>query len=71
MPTVLQCGIEYVVKKRGTVRPGEYTLITTDESVKTFTIRVNDFVKEHAHNTNLILVEGDRISARSNNVILR
>ncbi len=69
--TILQNGIEYVVKKRGTVRPGEYTLLATDEDNKTFTLRVNDYVKEYSHNTALILSEGDRISARSSNVILR
>ena len=68
---VLQAGVEYIVKKRGTVRPGEYTLLATAEDTKTFTVRVNDYVKEYSHNTALILSEGDRISARSGNVILR
>jgi len=68
---VLQAGIDYIVKKRGTVRPGEYTVLATDEKNKTFTLRVNDYVKEYSHNTALILSEGDRISARSSNVILR
>lgn len=68
---VLQSGVEYVVKKRGTVRPGEYTVLATDENNRTFTLRVNNYVKEYSHNTNLILSEGDTISARSSNVILR
>ncbi len=68
---VLQSGIEYVVKKRGTVRPGEYVVLATDENSRSFTIRVNNYVKEYQHNTSLILSEGDTISARSSNVILR
>ncbi|MBR4418830.1 MAG: hypothetical protein IKT33_02365 [Clostridia bacterium] len=68
---VLQCGVEYVVKKRGTVRPGEYAVLATDENNRSFTLRVNNYVKEYQHNTNLILSEGDTISARSSNVILR
>jgi len=69
--TVLQAGVEYIVKKRGTVRPGEYSVLATDENNKSFTVRVNDYVKEYTHNTTLILSEGDRISARSCNIILR
>lgn len=69
--TVLQAGVEYVVKKRGTVRPGEYQVLATDENNKSFTVRVNDYVKEYTHNTTLVLSEGDRISARSCNIILR
>ena len=69
--TVLQDGVEYVVSKRGTVRPGEYTILATDENNKSFTVRVNDYVQEYTHNTALILSDGDRISARSSNVILR
>ena len=68
---VLQAGVEYVVKKRGTVRPGEYQVLATDENNKSFTVRVNDYVKEYTHNTTLILSEGDHISARSCNIILR
>ncbi len=68
---ILQAGQNYTVSKRGTVRPGEYKVMTTDENNKSFNLRVNDYVKEYQHNTTLILAEGDTISARSANVILR
>lgn len=68
---VLQAGQNYTVSKRGKVRPGEYKVLATDENNKTFNLRVNDYVKEYQHNTTLILAEGDTISARSANVILR
>lgn len=68
---ILQAGVEYVVKKHGTVRPGEYSVLATDENNKSFTVRVNDYVKEYTHNTTLILSAGDHISARSCNIILR
>ena len=48
-----------------------YTVLATDENNRTFTLRVNNYVKEYSHNTSLILSEGDTISARSSNVILR
>ncbi|MCQ2382759.1 MAG: hypothetical protein MJ060_02870 [Clostridia bacterium] len=68
---ILQAGQNYTVGKRGKIRPGEYKVMTTDESNKSFNLRVNDYVKEYQHNTTLILAEGDTISARSANVILR
>ena len=68
---ILQAGQNYTVGKRGKVRPGEYKVLATDENNKSFNLRVNDYVKEYQHNTTLILAEGDTISARSANVILR
>lgn len=68
---ILVAGETYRVQKRGQVRPGEYKVIATDEDHKAFNLRVNDYVKEYRHNSTLVLVEGDTISARSGNVILR
>lgn len=68
---ILQTGTVYTVTKRGQIRPGEYTILATDEQNRTFNLRVNDYVKEYQHNTTLVLAEGDTISARSANVILR
>ena len=68
---ILQMGQDYVVSKRAKIRPGEYQVLATDENDKTFNLRVNDYVKEYKHNTTLVLAEGDTISARSANVILR
>ena len=65
---ILQVGQDYVVSK---LRPGEYQVLATDENDKTFNLRVNDYVKEYKHNTTLVLAEGDTVSARSANVILR
>ena len=68
---ILQMGQDYVVSKRAKIRPGEYQVLATDENDKTFNLRVNDYVKEYKHNTTLVLAEGDTVSARSANVILR
>lgn len=68
---ILQKGTVYTVSKRGKLHAGEYKVLATDESDKTFNLRVNDYVKEYQHNTVLVLSEGDTISARSCNVILR
>jgi hypothetical protein len=45
--------------------------MATDEGNKAFNLRINDYVKEYKHNTTVVLAEGDTISARSGNVILR
>ncbi len=68
---ILSAGEEYTVGKRNKIRPGEYLILATNESEKTFNVRVNEYVKEFRHNTTLVLAEGDTISARSANVILR
>ncbi len=68
---VLQMSKTYTVGKREKLHPGEYKVLATDENNKTFNLRVNNYVKEYQHNTTLILAEGDTISARSANVILR
>ncbi len=68
---VLQAGKTYTVAKHSKLRPGEYKVMATEENNKTFNLRVNDYVKEYQHNTTLVLTEGDTISARSGNVILR
>ena len=68
---ILRVGETYTVGKRQKVHPGEYKVRAVDESNQTFNLRVNDYVKEYAHNTTLILTEGDKIAACSSNVILR
>ncbi len=68
---ILQAGEEYTVAKHGKVRPGEYQVMAVNENEKTFNLRVNDYVKEYKHNTTIVLAEGDTISPRSANVILR
>lgn len=68
---ILQIGETYTVNKRGKIHAGEYTVLATDDNQRTFNIRLNDYVKEFKHNTKLILTDGDEISPRSSNVILR
>ncbi len=68
---ILQMNETYTVGKRSKIRPGEYKVMATDEGNKAFNLRINDYVKEYKHNTTVVLAEGDTISARSGNVILR
>ncbi|MCM1404434.1 MAG: hypothetical protein NC133_02970 [Prevotella sp.] len=68
---ILQAGTVYTVTKHGKLRPGQYIVLATDESNRQFNLRVNDYVKEYQHNTTLVLADGDTVSARSGNVLLR
>lgn len=68
---ILQIGETYTVSKRGLIHAGKYQVLATNENDKSVNIRLNDFVKEYKHNTALVLANGDTISARSSNVILR
>ena len=68
---ILQVGKTYTVGKRGEIHSGQYRVLATNENDKVIKIRLNDFVKDYQHNTTLVLANGDTISARSANAILR
>lgn len=68
---VLQSGRTYKVTKTGKVLPGQYTVLAADESGDSFTLKVGGVVKEYHHQDTIVLADGDTISPRSGNVILR
>ena len=67
----LERGKEYEVVKNGKIMPGKYQILTADGSTEVFNIRVGGFVREFAHNTPIVLAEGDKICPVSHTVILR
>lgn len=67
----LSRGEEYDVVKGGKIMPGKYQVLSSDGSVENFNIRISGFVREIAHNTPIVLEEGDKICAVSHTVILR
>ena len=64
-------GKEYQVVKNGEIMPGKYQILTSDGSTEIFNIRIGNFVREFAHNTPIVLAEGDKICSVSHTVILR
>lgn len=64
-------GEEYTVKKNGTVMPGKYTVLSSDGGAEVFNMRIGGFVREVAHNTPIVLAEGDTVCAVSHTVVLR
>ena len=59
------------VSTEGELKPGKYIILSTDENISTFNIRVGIYVREYRHNQEIVLAEGDTICAVSCNVILR
>lgn len=59
------------VSTEGELKPGKYIILSTDENISTFNIRVGIYVREYKHNQEIVLAEGDTICAVSCNVILR
>ena len=64
-------GKEYEVVKNGEIMPGKYQILTSDGSAEVFNIRIGGFVREFAHNTPIVLAEGDKICSVSHTVVLR
>lgn len=68
---LLERGKEYTCQRNGQIMPGKYTVLSTDENTKTFNIRIGGLVREYEHFSSIVLLDGDKISAVSNSVILR
>ena len=68
---VLKLRQKRTVSKSGEILPGKYTILSANNSAPAFNIRIGGFVREYKHNTEIVLGEGDEISAVSHNVILR
>ena len=68
---VLSLNKTYIVGKKNKIMPGKYTLLSVNDSVTTFTIRVNGIVSTFSHGCNMVFAEGDIVCPTSQNVILR
>lgn len=68
---ILERGETYTVAKGGKIIPGKYTVLSDKEGVSAFNLRIDDFVREYKHASDLVLSEGEKICAVSHSVILR
>lgn len=68
---ILRRGYKYVVGPHNKIKPGKYTLLSSEESIEEFNIRRNAYVRSYDHNSNVILAEGDEITCINIPVILR
>lgn len=68
---MLERGVTYKVRKDGKIIPGKYTVLSGSEGTKAFNLRVGGLVREYRHASDIVLAEGEEISAVSHPVILR
>ena len=68
---ILQRGVVYTAKKGGTLLPGKYSILSTEENTKKFNIRLGGFVREYAHNADIVIGDGEEICSVSHTTILR
>ena len=68
---ILSRGVTYEVRKGGALIPGKYTILSAEENTTSFNLRVDGFVREFKHADDIVLNDGDTISAVSHSVILR
>ena len=64
----------YTVKKskgKYAIRPGTYTVLSTDDTVKNFNLRIDGALKSLEHGAQIVLVEGQIVESTTINVILR
>ena len=68
---ILSQNTKYIVSTEGELKPGKYIILSTDENISAFNIRVGIYVREYKHNQEIVLADGDAICSFSCNVILR
>lgn len=68
---VLAAGKTYKAEKGGSLMPGKYTVLSAHGGADSFNIRTGGFVREYKHGDELVLADGDEITAVSHAVVLR
>lgn len=68
---ILSQGQTYKAEKKGYVIPGKYYMISGQESIMKFNVRLGGFVREYNHEAEIVLNEGDEITPVSCNIILK
>jgi len=60
-----------IVGVKNKIKPGKYTLLSSQDDKSEFNIRVGTYVNEYKHNQSIVLSEGQEITAVNCSVILR
>ena len=68
---VLSPDVTEIVGTKNRIKPGKYTILASNENETEFNIRIGKYVKTYTHNQNIVLSEGQEITAINNVVILR
>lgn len=68
---MLAQNVDEVVGKDKKVKPGKYTILSTQEGMPSVNIRIGHYVREYKHGSTIVLVEGEKITPVSSSIILR
>lgn len=68
---ILKQNQTYMADKHGYIHPGKYTILSTKEDETAFNVRIGAYVREYHHGQQIILADGEEITAVSTDVILR
>ncbi len=55
----------------GMIKPGKYTILTSNDTTEKFNIRIDGYVREYEHNQEIVLAENTEITSVSHTIILR
>lgn len=69
--SILKQNETYKAEKKGYVKPGKYTILSTKEDEAKFNVRIGIYVKEYSHGQEIVLTEGEEITPVSTDIILR
>ncbi len=61
----------YTVGKDAEVKPGKYTILSTQEGKEHLTMRINDVCRNQKHGAEVVFAEGDIITAVNEPILLR
>lgn len=56
---------------KGGIKPGKWTVLSSNDATSVFNIRIGNFVQEYKHGQEIILSEGDEVCPTSTTIILR
>ncbi len=62
---------DYIVSKDGELKPGKYTILSTQEGLATVSLRIGHYVRTYKHGSSIVFVEGEKVTPVSTSVILR
>lgn len=68
---LLKKNIVYTAARDSKLLPGSYTILSTDEGVTNFNVRIGGFVKDVKHGSSIVLSDNEEISPVSHSLILR
>ena len=68
---ILAADTPYTVSKDGAIKPGKYTILSSQSDREKVTLKVNAVSRNHDHNSGVVFVEGDIVVAENESLILR